>query len=147
MSDKVAPCLWFDGNARQAADFYVSLLPNSHIVQDAGVMVVFELDGRRFLALNGGPDFSFTPAVSIYVDCADQTEVDRLWTALLADGGVADHCGWLKDRFGLSWQIIPAALPRLIGSSDREKAERAMKAMMGMIKIDVAALEAAYNGV
>lgn len=146
MSDKIAPCLWFDGNARQAADFYVSLLPNSRIVEDAGIMVVFELAGRRFLALNGGPDFKFTPAVSMYLDCADQAEVDRLWDALLADGGEADHCGWLKDKFGLSWQIIPEALPRLIGSADRQKAERAMKAMMGMIKIDVATLEAAYNG-
>ena len=146
MSDKIAPCLWFDGNARQAADFYVSLLPNSRIVEDAGIMVVFELAGRRFLALNGGPDFKFTPAVSMYLDCADQAEVDRLWDALLADGGEADHCGWLKDKFGLSWQIIPEALPHLIGSPDRQKAERAMKAMMGMIKIDVATLEAAYNG-
>lgn len=146
MSDRVAPCLWFDGNAREAANFYVSLLPNSSIVDDAGIMVVFELDGRRFLALNGGPDFKFTPAVSMSVDCADQAEVDRLWEALLADGGEADHCGWLKDKFGLSWQIVPEALPRLIGSPDREKAERAMQALWKMIKIDVAVLEAAYNG-
>jgi predicted 3-demethylubiquinone-9 3-methyltransferase (glyoxalase superfamily) len=144
--ERVAPCLWFDGNARQAADFYVSLLPNSKIVQDAGVMVVFELDGRRFMGLNGGPEFKFSEAVSIYVDCADQAEVDRLWNALTADGGSESQCGWLKDRFGLSWQIIPEALPRLLGGPDRESAGRAMQAMFKMKKIDVAALEAAYNG-
>ena len=155
---RITPNLWFDSEAEEAAEFYVSVFPNSRITatthypegghQPAGsvLTVEFVLDGQEYTAINDGPQFTFNEAISLLVNCADQAEVDDYW-AKLTDGGEEVQCGWLKDRFGLSWQIIPAALPRLIGSSDREKAERAMKAMMGMIKIDVAALEAAYNGV
>ena len=147
MTDKTAPCLWFDGNGKQAAELYVSLIPNSRIISDQHPMVVFELDGRRYMTLDGGPHYSPSPAFSIYVDCDDQAEVDRLWVALLEGGGSESRCGWLTDRFGVSWQIIPKALPRLFSDPDREAAGRAMQAMMAMSKIDVAALQRAFDGV
>lgn len=146
MSDKTAPCLWFDGNAREAADLYVSLIPNSRIVRDSHPMVIFELDGRTYMGLDGGPMYQPSPAFSIYVDCEDQAEVDRLWAALLDGGGQESRCGWLSDRFGVSWQIIPKALPRLFADPDRDAAGRAMQAMMGMVKIDVAGLQRAFDG-
>ena len=156
---KIAPCLWFDGEAEQAANFYVSLLPNSRIdaVQKnvidspagkAGsvLVVTFTLAGQSFMALNGGRRFEFTHAVSFKIDCEDQAEVDRLWEALCAGGGQAERCGWLRDRLGLYWQIVPTALSKYLGGTDREGAARAMQATLGMIKLDIAALKRAYEG-
>jgi predicted 3-demethylubiquinone-9 3-methyltransferase (glyoxalase superfamily) len=156
---KVSPCLWFDGEAEEAAKFYVSLLPDSRIetiqrniidspAGKAGTVLVaeFTLAGQRFMALNGGKAFDFTHAISFKIDCADQAEVDRLWDALLADGGAAERCGWLKDRFGVSWQIVPTALPTYLGGSDAAGARRAMQAMMGMVKLDIEGLRRAYEG-
>jgi len=150
---RITPFLWFEDQAEQAAEFYVSLFPNSRITGrygDAGrdqpgrpLTISFELDGAAFTALNGGPYYKLNGAFSMSVDCADQAEVDRLWDALLADGGQAIQCGWLTDRFGLTWQIVPSALPRLLADPDRAKAQRVMDAMMPMIKLDVAGLEAA----
>ena len=155
---KIAPCLWFDGEAEEAARFYVSLLPDSRIdhvqknVVDGpagkagSVLVVeFTLAGQRFMALNGGMRFEYTHAVSFHIDCADQAEVDRLWDALSA-GGTVEQCGWLKDRYGVSWQIVPAVLPKMLADPDPAKAQRAMQAMLGMIKLDIAGLRAAYEG-
>ena len=156
---KIDPCLWFDGEAEEAANFYVSLLPNSKIdtVQKnmvdspagkAGsvLVVAFTLAGQSFMALNGGTRFEYTHAVSFKIDCEDQAEVDRLWEALTANGGQAERCGWLKDRYGVSWQIVPTALPKYIGGQDREGAARAMQAMLGMTRLDIAALKRAYEG-
>jgi predicted 3-demethylubiquinone-9 3-methyltransferase (glyoxalase superfamily) len=156
---KITPCLWFDGNAEEAANFYVSLLPDSRIDSvsrspadnpsgpaGAVLMVEFTLSGRPFKGLNGGPQFPFTEAVSFYVDCVSQQEVDRLWEALTADGGSPSQCGWLKDRFAMSWQIIPRALGELLGSPDADGSRRAMEAMLQMTKIDVAALRRAFEG-
>jgi len=155
---KISPCLWFDGEAEAAASFYVSLLPGSHIdrvqrnVMDSpsgkagtALVVDFTLAGRRFLALNGGTRFAYTPAISFHVDCADQAEVDRLWDAL-CDGGSAERCGWLKDRYGISWQIVPTVLSQMLGDPDPAKARRVMQAMLQMTKLDVAGLEAAHDG-
>jgi predicted 3-demethylubiquinone-9 3-methyltransferase (glyoxalase superfamily) len=156
---KISPCLWFDGEAEQAAKLYVSLLPDSRIEQvqknpidgpagKAGSVLVveFTLAGQRFMALNGGTRFEYTHAVSFKIDCADQAEVDRLWEALCADGGQAERCGWLRDRFGVFWQIVPTELPKLLGGPDRDGAQRAMTAMLGMIKLDIDCLERAYRG-
>jgi predicted 3-demethylubiquinone-9 3-methyltransferase (glyoxalase superfamily) len=156
---KITPCLWFDGAAEEAANFYVSLLPDSRIdrvmrspadnpstAEGAVITVEFTLGGQSFMGLNGGPQFRFTEAVSFTIDCDDQAEVDRLWEALTANGGEPAQCGWLKDRYGLSWQIVPKALPKLLNGPDRDGARRAMQAMMGMVKLDVAALEKAYRG-
>ena len=147
---KVSPCLWFGGEAEEATKFYVSLLPDSRnekvqkntVDSPAGkagsVLVVdFTLAGQRFMALNGGPMFKLTPATSLFVSCKDQDEIDRYWDALLRDGGEPSRCGWLTDRFGLTWQIIPEELPRLI------RDPRGRDAMMAMVKIDLAALRAA----
>jgi predicted 3-demethylubiquinone-9 3-methyltransferase (glyoxalase superfamily) len=151
---KITTYLWFDNQAEEAAEFYTSLFEDSRILEvhrygDAGpgpagtaMMVTFELAGQRFLALNGGPQFTFTEAISLYVDCASQEEVDELW-AKLTEGGQESQCGWLKDRWGLSWQIIPKALPELLGNPDPTKAQQVMKAMLGMRKIDIKALEEA----
>ncbi|HUR07530.1 MAG TPA: VOC family protein [Nonomuraea sp.] len=151
---KITTYLWFDDQAEEAAEFYTSIFEDSRILDvnrygDAGpgpagsaMMVTFELAGQRFLALNGGPHFTFTEAISLYVDCASQEEVDELW-AKLTEGGQESQCGWLKDRWGLSWQIIPRALPELLGNPDPAKAQQVMKAMMGMRKIDISALEEA----
>ena len=156
---RVTPCLWFDGVAEQAANFYVSLLPDSRIdkvmrspadnpstPEGAVLTVEFTLAGRPFMGLNGGPQFPFTEAVSFSIDCEDQAEVDRLWDALTADGGKPVQCGWLKDRYGLSWQIVPRAMGRILGGPDKAGAKRAMQAMMKMVKLDVAELERAYRG-
>ncbi len=151
---KITPCLWFDTEGEEAARFYTSIFPNSRIVDvtrygSAGprpegmVMTVdFELDGQEFVALNGGPDFTFNEAVSLAISCADQDEVDYYWERL-TDGGEESQCGWLKDRFGVSWQVIPTGIGELLGDPDREKAQRAMQAMLGMRKIVVEELEQA----
>ncbi len=155
----ISPCLWFDGNAREAAEFYVGLFPDSHIDQVIAspadtpstakgeeLLVVFTLRGRQFIGLNGGPVFTFSEAVSFSIDCDDQAEVDRYWDALTADGGSPSVCGWCKDRFGLSWQVVPRRMMELMASDDRDAAERAMLAMLAMGKLDIAALEAAAAG-
>jgi predicted 3-demethylubiquinone-9 3-methyltransferase (glyoxalase superfamily) len=156
---KITPCLWFDGQAEDAANFYVTLLPDSRVdkVQRApadypsgsagDVLVVeFTLAGQSFMGLNGGPEFHFTEAVSFSIQCEDQAEVDRLWETLTADGGQPVQCSWLKDKFGLSWQIVPKRLPELLGDPDPARAKRAFEAMMTMVKIDVAELERAADG-
>jgi predicted 3-demethylubiquinone-9 3-methyltransferase (glyoxalase superfamily) len=151
---KVTPWLWFDTEGEEAAEFYTSVFPNSKIVEvtrygSAGprpegtvMTVIFDLEGQRFGALNGGPQFKFNEAVSFMVECADQEEVDHYWNAL-SEGGEEGPCGWLKDRYGLSWQIVPKALQELMGDPDREKAQRVMAAMLKMGKIEIAGLEAA----
>jgi predicted 3-demethylubiquinone-9 3-methyltransferase (glyoxalase superfamily) len=148
---KITPFLWFDGKAEAAVNFYVSIFKNSRIVSanrgpDGTVFhMTFQLEGQDFQALNGGPRFKFTEAVSLYVDCANQAEVDELWEKLSADGEI-QMCGWLKDKFGLSWQIIPSALGKLMSDKDPAKAGRVMQAMLQMKKIDVAGLQQAYEG-
>ena len=151
---KITPFLWFDGKAEEAMNFYVSVFRNSKVIRvsrqgpgpDAPVFSVsFELDGQHFHGLNGGPHYAFTPAVSFFVDCETQAEVDEYWARLSA-GGSEERCGWLKDRYGLSWQIIPALLGKLLGDTDRVKAGRAMQAMLAMQKIDSAALQRAFDG-
>jgi predicted 3-demethylubiquinone-9 3-methyltransferase (glyoxalase superfamily) len=150
----ITPCLWFDTEGEEAAKFYTSVFPNSRITHtsyfgsagprpEGTVMTVsFELDGVAFVALNGGPEFTFTEAVSLQVSCESQEDVDRYWTTL-SEGGEEGPCGWLKDRFGLSWQIVPKRLEELLGGPDREKAQRVMAAMLKMGKIHVAELERA----
>lgn len=151
---KITPCLWFDGQAEEAAEFYTSVFANSRILEvsrygeggpgpeGSALTVRFELDGQEFTGLNGGPQFRFTEAVSFQVSCKDQEEVDYFWSRL-TDGGEESMCGWLKDRFGVSWQIIPTRLPELLGDPDAQRAQKAMQAMLGMRKIDIAAMEAA----
>jgi predicted 3-demethylubiquinone-9 3-methyltransferase (glyoxalase superfamily) len=152
---KITPFLWFDGKAEEAAKFYTSIFKNSKITKvtrygGAGpgprgsvMSVIFELDGQPFFALNGGPQFSFSPAISFFVDCATQPEVDALWEKLSA-GGEKQRCGWLKDKFGVSWQVVPTALGRLLHDEDAAKSQAVMRAMMQMDKIDVAGLERAH---
>jgi predicted 3-demethylubiquinone-9 3-methyltransferase (glyoxalase superfamily) len=152
----ITPCLWFDTEGEDAAKLYTSVFPNSRIVEvarygsagpraEGTVMTVsFELDGKAFLALNGGPQFTFSEAVSFQVDCADQAEVDHYWEKL-SEGGEEGPCGWLKDRFGLSWQIVPTRLGELLGDRDPARAQRAMTAMLGMKKLDIAELEQAAD--
>src|SRR5262245_56462209 len=151
---KMTPCLWFDQNGEEAARFYVSVFPNSRIVevtrygeanpnQEGTVMTVrFELEGRSFVALNGGPQYTFSEAISFMVSCETQDEVDEYW-AKLTEGGEEGPCGWLKDRFGVSWQIVPTVLPRLLTQTDPETSQRVMRAMMSMGKLDIAELERA----
>lgn len=142
----VTPFLWFEKGAEEAARFYVSLLQGSKLVHADPMSVEFDLGGQRFLALNGGPAFKPTPAFSIFVLVRTQEEVDALWTALTVDGGKESMCGWLEDRYGVSWQIIPERLLKLIRHKDRAKAERATQAMLKMQKIDIATLEQAAKG-
>jgi predicted 3-demethylubiquinone-9 3-methyltransferase (glyoxalase superfamily) len=156
--DRIAPCLWFDTEAEEAAEFYTSVFPNSRIVhvshygsagpRPEGIVmeVEFELDGRSVLALNGGPQFRFTEAISLQADCKDQDEVDRLWETL-SEGGEEGPCGWLKDRYGVSWQIVPSRMYELIADPDPERAQRAIAAMLQMGKIEIADLERAADGV
>ena len=157
---KITPCLWFDTQAEEAVDFYVSVFKNSkkkqvsHYSKDAArasgmpegtaMVVIFELAGQKFMALNGGPKFPFSPAISFVVDCDTQKEVDYFWEKL-SEGGREGQCGWLTDRYGVSWQIIPAALGKLVGGPDPERSQRAMKAMLAMNKIDIAVLQEAYH--
>ena len=157
ITQKLTPCLWFDTAGEEAATFYTSVFPNSRIVDvarygEAGprpagtVMVVtFELDGLKFIALNGGPEFAFTEAISFQVSCEGQEEVDQFWNAL-SEGGQEGRCGWLKDRFGVSWQVVPTALPALLGNPDPEKSQRAMRAMLKMKKLVIADLARAAEG-
>lgn len=154
---KLTPCLWFDFNADEAVEHYLGIFKNGKVLDvtrygDATpalkgkvLTLRFEIEGQEFLALNGGPQFPFTEAISIAVDCADQAEVDRLWSRL-SEGGSTGRCGWLKDRFGLSWQIVPRPMIEMLKSPDTAKAQRAMAAMMRMTRLDIAALEAAYDG-
>jgi predicted 3-demethylubiquinone-9 3-methyltransferase (glyoxalase superfamily) len=157
---KITPCLWFNGTAEEAATFYASLFPDSAITAvhraaadnpstaaGAVLTVEFTIGGQPFLGLNGGPDFTFSEAVSFSIDCADQAEVDRYWDALIEGGGEHSVCGWLKDRFGLSWQVVPKQLGEFLSGPDRDGAARAMEAMMQMTKLDVARLREAYEGV
>ena len=141
---KITPFLWFNNNAEEAANFYVSIFKNSKIINATPMMVSFVLDGQEFIGLNGGAQYAFTEAISMFVNCEDQSEVDELWNALL-DGGQETQCGWLKDKFGLSWQIIPKALGELMGDKDPMKAKRVMDTMLTMKKIDVSQLQAAYD--
>jgi predicted 3-demethylubiquinone-9 3-methyltransferase (glyoxalase superfamily) len=155
---KIVTFLWFDNKAEEAANLYVSVFKNSKITSvsrygEAGpgpkgtaMVVVFELEGQQFMALNGGPHFAFTPAISLLVNCETQAEVDELWDKLLAGGGQKSRCGWLQDKFGLSWQIIPTALGKLMSDPDPEKSKRVMQAMLTMDKIDIAKLQAAHEG-
>lgn len=145
-SSSVAVCLWFDGNAEEAAKFYTSLVPNSKITSISPVMVTFSLDGVPFQALNGGPQYKHTEAASISISTPNQEETDRLWSALTSDGGIEGRCAWLKDRFGVSWQIVPRALSQLLSAPDSEAANRVLQTMLKMKKIDIAALESAFNG-
>jgi len=157
MAKKITPNLWFDTEAEEAANFYVSLFPNSRIVnvshyteagpREAGMVmtVEFELDGQRFVGINGGPEFTFDEAVSFQIDCETQDEVDSYWERL-TDGGEESQCGWLKDRYGLSWQVTPAGIEELFADPDPARAERAMQAMLGMRKLDLAAMRAAADG-
>ena len=155
---KVYPCLWFDGNAEEAANFYVTLLSDSRIDNvwrspadtpsgPAGMVLTvdFTLAGQRFTGLDGGPEFKFNESVSFVIECEDQSEVDRLWEALTADGGEPGPCGWLKDRYGLSWQIVPRALNEMLEDPDTEAARRAMEAMLKMGKLEVDELRRAFE--
>jgi predicted 3-demethylubiquinone-9 3-methyltransferase (glyoxalase superfamily) len=154
---KITTFLWFDDQAEEAAKFYTSIFPNSKILEmshygegaplPAGTVLVvrFLLDGQEFMALNGGPEFKFSEAVSLYIDCADQAEVDHYWS-LLTDGGEESQCGWLRDRYGLSWQVVPSEMTKYIGGPDPERSARAMQAMMKMVKIDLDVLKKAYEG-
>ena len=159
MTDTVRPCITFKDRAEEAVNFYVSMFPSSKILSisrveaDGGPIpkgkllnATFELDGRQFLAFDGGDSFTFTEGISLLVNCKTQAEVDRYWTKLTADGGEEGPCGWLKDRFGLSWQINPVVLGDMLADPDKAKAARVMKAMMEMDKIDIAALEKAAQG-
>lgn len=153
---KITPCLWFDGNAEEAVRFYTSVFKNSSIddihrssvdypggKEGSVLLISFKLAGQSYQALNGGPHDTFNDAISLSVDCEDQAEVDRLWEALTADGGRPVQCGWLKDKYGLSWQIVPRRLPELLSAPDAAKVKRVMQTMMQMVKIDIAALERA----
>lgn len=149
---KVRTCLWFDGQGEEAARFYVSLLPDSHIESvmypepgKPALVTEFRLAGAPYMTLNGGPYYKLTPAASISVLTADQAETDRLWQALLDGGGEESMCGWLVDRYGVSWQIIPEVLPKMLSADDKAAAGRAQEVMMTMKKLDIAALEAAFN--
>lgn len=147
---KITPFLWFTDNAEEAMNFYVSIFKNSKVlgIQRYGDSVMggtFLLNGQEFMVLNGGPAFKFNEAVSLYVDCDSQEEVDEYWSKLTADGGQESRCGWLKDKYGLSWQIIPSILPELLGDKDPAKAQRVMNAMLQMNKIEIKKLQEAYD--
>jgi predicted 3-demethylubiquinone-9 3-methyltransferase (glyoxalase superfamily) len=141
---KITPFLWFENQAREAADFYGSIFKNSRIINSNPMVVTFELEGQKFMALNGGPQFKFTEAISLFVDCETQEEVDYYWEKLTA-GGQESQCGWLKDKYGLSWQIVPSILGKLIGDKDPKKANNALQAMLQMKKIDIAKLKEAHG--
>lgn len=155
-SQKITPFLWFNGNVEEAVNFYISVFENSKVVnmnylpaevpgrKGKVVSATFELNGMQFMALDGGPTYSFTPAISFFVHCQTQEEVDRYWEKL-TEGGEAVRCGWLRDKYGVSWQIVPDILGKVLGGPDRAKAGNAMKAMMQMVKLDIAGLQKAYN--
>ena len=156
MKQKITTCLWFDGRAEEAATFYVSVFRSGRILEtvhwgktgpgkEGAVLTVrFEIEGQEFLALNGGPQYHFTPAISLSVGCKTQQEVDAYWEKL-TDGGKPVQCGWLTDKFGVSWQIVPDILPKALVDKDRARADRVLKAMMGMVKLDIAKLQEAYD--
>jgi predicted 3-demethylubiquinone-9 3-methyltransferase (glyoxalase superfamily) len=155
---KIVTNLWFDDQGQQAAEFYTSIFPNSRVTAvlhytEAGpgvpgtvLTVDFELDGQPFTAINGGPEFTFDEAISLLIECADQKEIDYYWSKLTEGGGEESMCGWLKDKYGLSWQVVPAGMDAVFRDEDSQRAARAMQAMLGMKKIDIAALEAAADG-
>jgi predicted 3-demethylubiquinone-9 3-methyltransferase (glyoxalase superfamily) len=154
---KITPFLWFDGKAEEAVNFYLSAFKDAKILEilryreagpgpEGSVMTIkFSLHGQEFVALNAGPEFTFTPAISFFVDCQSQEEVDELWEKLSAEGGETNSCGWLKDRYGVSWQIVPTILLEFLGDKDPEKANRVMKAMLEMHKLNIAGLTRAYE--
>ena len=162
MAQKITPCLWYDGNAKEAAEFYASVFKDSEIGQNSkydeasskasgqpegSILVVeFEIAGQKFVGLNGGPHFKFSEAISFMIDCKDQAEVDYFWSRLTADGGQESQCGWVKDKFGLSWQVVPSVMSSLVTGPDPEGAKRAMAAMMEMKKIDIQTIQDAYDG-
>ena len=143
---KITPFLWFDGQIEEAVQFYASVFRNARVVSMNPMSARFEIEGQEFMALNGGPGFKFNQAVSFFINCETQQEVDYYWERLTADGGMEQPCGWVKDRFGLSWQVIPNALGRYLSDQDRVKAQRVTQAMLQMKKIDIAALDRAYGG-
>lgn len=156
-AQKITPFLWFDGQAEEAANFYTAIFENSRILdiarygeavpdKNGSVMTVsFELEGQRFVGLNGGPHYKFTPAISFYISCKTQKEVDHFWDRLLEGGGQPVQCGWLTDKFGVSWQVVPDALIEFLEDENREKAQRVMQAMFEMVKIDIRKLQKAYD--
>jgi predicted 3-demethylubiquinone-9 3-methyltransferase (glyoxalase superfamily) len=158
IKQKITPFLWFDGNAEEAMSFYVSLFQDSKILEvtrypeggpaPKGTLMTgaFQLEGQRFIALNGGPVFKFNEAVSFFIECETQAEVDHFWDKLITGGGAPSQCGWLKDRFGLSWQVVPSILPRLMADKDPARAGRVMQAMLKMTKIEIDVLKRAYEG-
>ncbi|MGF1636683.1 MAG: VOC family protein [Cyclobacteriaceae bacterium] len=139
MTNEIFPCLWFDGQAQEAAKFYCSIFEDSEITADNQMVVNFVLNGQKFMGLNGGPNFKFNEAVSFVVNCETQEEIDHYWYSLIADGGKEGNCGWLKDKFGVSWQVVPTALPRLL--SDPEKAQKVTETFLKMKKFDIETLE------
>jgi two-component system sensor histidine kinase QseC len=155
---KISTCLWFDGQAEDAMNFYMSIFKNGKVAnvmrygetgpgpKGSVLAVTFELEGQEFIALNGGPHYQFTPAISMFVKCQTQVEVDHYWEKLLAGGGKPMQCGWLTDRYGVSWQIVPTALGEMLQDKDAAKAQRAMQAMMQMVKLDIATLKKAFDG-
>lgn len=145
-NDTIATFLWFEQGADEAARQYCAIVPGARLIEASPASATFELRGQRFIAFNGGPHHKLTPAVSIFIACETQAEIDELWTRFLAAGATESRCGWLTDRFGLSWQIIPRALPSLIGDPDPARARRALDAMMTMRKLDLAALQRAHAG-
>jgi len=158
MTQKISPCLWFDGKAEEAMNFYMSVFKDSKVVNvmrwgDVGpgkkgafLAGSFLLDGAEIMVLNGGPEYQITPGVSLFVKCTSQAEIDDYWEKLTAGGGQPVRCGWLTDKFGVSWQIVPTVLPEMLQDKDAAKANRAMQAMMQMVKLDIAALQKAYEG-
>jgi predicted 3-demethylubiquinone-9 3-methyltransferase (glyoxalase superfamily) len=158
MAQKIITNLWFDGNAEEAAEFYASLFDDARVVSvvpyseaapgetGSTMLVEFELAGQRFVGINGGPQFTFSEAISLQIDCADQAEVDYFWERLTADGGEESQCGWCRDRFGLSWQVVPKGMEQFFAGNDPERVNRAMEAMLEMKKIDLAAMQRAADG-
>ena len=147
----ITPFLWFDTQAEEAMNFYASVFKRSKVIsvnrgQGRVMSVTFELEGQKLMALNGGPQFRFTEAISLFVGCETQQEIDDLWQKLTADGGASSRCGWLKDKFGLSWQIVPNTLGRMLGDTDAAKAKRVLNAMLQMEKLDLTLLQRAYDG-
>lgn len=155
---RIVPCLWFDRNGEDALKFYTAIFPNSRVtdkllwgdtnpsLKGSLLTATFELDGQEFMVINGGPQYKFTPAISMYLKCETQAEVDRCWEALLEGGGQPVQCGWLTDRYGVSWQVVPDGLIEMFQDKDPAKATRAMQAMMKMVKLDLAEVRKAYNG-
>ncbi|MDF2438944.1 MAG: 3-demethylubiquinone-9 3-methyltransferase [Bacteroidota bacterium] len=143
MTEEIYPCLWYDGKAKEAAEYYCSIFENSKIISSNPMVVIFEINGKKFMGLNGGPMFKFNEAVSFVVNCKDQAEIDHYWNSLTADGGEESRCGWLKDKFGMSWQIVPAILAELM--SDGERAKRVMAEVLKMNKLDIETLKNAWE--